>query len=158
MRAGRSTRAEILVAGDAIIWLRMSRELVDLVLEGYESWNRGDSAWVLDHMSPDVEWHTPSEDPDPGVFRGHRGVERFWAQWRELFGLISFRPIEAIDAGDAVVIVARRFGRGSASGVEVEEGSPGFQLRARRLRESCRALRPPSCARIDRRRAGSRGR
>lgn len=98
----------------------MSRETVALVKEGYAAWNRGDRQWVLDHMAPDFEWVTDPHDPDPGTYRGHEGVERFWARWREAFGQLYLIPEEVIDAGDQVVVVARRRGQGVASGVEIE--------------------------------------
>jgi ketosteroid isomerase-like protein len=99
----------------------MSEKLVQLVKLGYESWNRGDRQWVLDHMSPDVEWITPPEDPDPGTYRGYEGVERFWAQWRAAVGQLQFTPEEMIDAGEHVVVFARRSGRGEHSGLDVSD-------------------------------------
>jgi uncharacterized protein len=99
----------------------MSEELVQLVKNGYEAWNAGDRAWVLDHMSEDVEWITPEEDPDPGTYHGHRGVEEYWAQWRAAVGQLNFVVEEMLDAGDNVVVVARRQGRGEHSGLEISD-------------------------------------
>jgi ketosteroid isomerase-like protein len=99
----------------------MASPLVQLVQQGYEAWNSGDRGWVLEHMSPDVEWITPTDDPDPGVYRGYRGVEEYWAQWRAAVGQLSFSIEEMIDAGDSVVVVAKRQGRGEHSGLEVSD-------------------------------------
>jgi len=99
----------------------MSQHLVELIRRGYESWNSGDRQWVLDHMSKDVEWIAPPEDPDPGTYRGHEGVERFWAQWRSAVGQLHFDPEEIIDAGDHVVVVALRSGRGETSGADISD-------------------------------------
>ena len=99
----------------------MSVERVELVKRGYESWNKGDRSWVLEHMSDDVEWVTPPEDPDPGVYRGHEGVERFWEQWRAAVGDLRFEPEEFVTHGDHVVVTARRSGRGEHSGLEVSD-------------------------------------
>ena len=99
----------------------MSEELVQLVEKGYEAWNAGDRGWVLDHMSEDVEWITPEDDPDPGTYRGYEGVERYWAQWRAAVGQLNFRVEEMIDAGDDVVVVARRQGRGEHSGLQISD-------------------------------------
>jgi ketosteroid isomerase-like protein len=68
----------------------MSKELVQLVEKGYEAWNAGDRGWVLDHMSEDIEWITPEDDPDPNTYHGYRGVEEYWAQWRAAVGQLSF--------------------------------------------------------------------
>jgi ketosteroid isomerase-like protein len=99
----------------------MSVELVHLVEEGYVAWNSGDRAWVLDHMSPDVEWITPENDPDPGTYRGYEGVENYWAQWRAAVGQLHFKLEETIDAGTAIVVVARRQGKGEHSGLEISD-------------------------------------
>ena len=99
----------------------MSEELVQLVEKGYEAWNSGDRDWVLDHMAEDVEWITPEEDPDPGTYHGHEGIEQYWSQWRAAVGQLSFKIEEMIDAGDSVVVVARRQGRGEHSGLEVSD-------------------------------------
>jgi ketosteroid isomerase-like protein len=99
----------------------MSEQLVQLVEKGYEAWNSGDRGWVLDHMAEDVEWITPEDDPDPGTYRGHRGVEEYWAQWRAAVGQLNFLVEEMIDAGDDVVVVARRQGRGEHSGLEISD-------------------------------------
>jgi uncharacterized protein len=99
----------------------MATDLVQLVEKGYEAWNSGDRGWVLDHMSEDIEWVTPSDDPDPGTYRGYRGVEQYWAQWRAAVGQLNFQVEEMIDAGNAVVVVARREGRGEHSGLQVSD-------------------------------------
>jgi ketosteroid isomerase-like protein len=99
----------------------MSEELVQLVEKGYRAWNAGDRGWVLDHMSPDVRWITPEGDPDPGTYRGHQGVEEYWAQWRAAVGQLNFAIEEMLDAGDDVVVVARRQGRGEHSGLEISD-------------------------------------
>ena len=99
----------------------MSEELVQLVQKGYDAWNSGDRTWVLDHMAEDVEWITPEDDPDPGTYVGHEGIERYWSQWRAAVGQLNFQIEEMIDAGESVVIVARRQGRGEHSGLEVSD-------------------------------------
>jgi ketosteroid isomerase-like protein len=99
----------------------MSEELVQLVEKGYEAWNKGDRAWVLDHMSKDIDWITPEDDPDSGTYRGLEGVEAYWAQWRAAVGQLNFVIEEMIDAGDNVVVVARRQGRGEHSGLEISD-------------------------------------
>jgi ketosteroid isomerase-like protein len=99
----------------------MSEELVKLVERGYEAWNSGDRRWVLEHMAEDVEWITPEDDPDPGTYHGLEGIEQYWSQWRAAVGQLNFRIEEIMDAGDSVVVVARRQGRGEHSGLEVSD-------------------------------------
>jgi len=93
----------------------------ELVKRGYEAWNSGDRQWVLDHMSPDVEWVTPPEDPDPGTYHGYEGLERFWAQWRAAVGQLRFDPQETFEVDNHVVVVARRSGRGEHSGLDISD-------------------------------------
>jgi uncharacterized protein len=99
----------------------MPETRTELVRRGYEAWNSGDRSWVLEHMSEDVEWVTPAEDPDPGTYRGYEGLEKFWAQWRAAVGQLSFQIEEIFETGDNVVVTARRKGRGEHSGLEVSD-------------------------------------
>lgn len=99
----------------------MSAERVELVKRGYDAWNRGDRSWVLEHMSEEVEWSTPPDDPDPATYRGHDGVEEYWAQWRAAVGQLRFEPERMLDADDHVVVIARRSGRGEHSGLAVSD-------------------------------------
>lgn len=99
----------------------MSRESVEVLRRCYEAWNRGDWDEVLAFAHPEIEWHTPREDPDWGSFRGHDGLRRFWTEWAEAVGRLRFEPEEFIDAGDHVVVVTRRRGRGIQSGLEIED-------------------------------------
>lgn len=54
----------------------MSQQRVELVKAGFEAWNREDPAWVLEHMSPEVEWMTPPTDPS--ACRSSTGARRRW--------------------------------------------------------------------------------
>jgi len=72
-------------------------------------------------MAEDVRWITPPDDPDPGTYEGYEGVESYWAQWRAAVGRLNFVVEEILDAGHAVVVVARRRGRGEHSGLEVSD-------------------------------------
>ena len=99
----------------------MAETRTELVRRGYEAWNSGDRSWVLEHMAEDVEWNSPPEDPDPGTYRGYEGVEKFWSQWRAAVGQLNFLIEEILDSGSAVVVVARRQGRGEHSGLEISD-------------------------------------
>jgi ketosteroid isomerase-like protein len=99
----------------------VSRERVELVRAGFEAWNSGDRQWVLDHMRSDIEWVTPAEDPEPGHYRGFEELEKFWEQWRATFGHLRFEVEDVIDAGESVVVIARRSGTGESSGVDISD-------------------------------------
>ena len=97
----------------------MSARRLDLVRDGFERWNREDPSWVLEHMSPEVEWITPATDPYAGTYRGHQGVQEFWSRWRSAVGQLRFRLDELVDAGDHVLVIATRSAKSPETGLEV---------------------------------------
>jgi ketosteroid isomerase-like protein len=99
----------------------MTTDRAELVRRGYDAWNNGDRSWVLEHMSPDVEWVTPAEDLDRGTYSGYKGVEEFWGQWAASVGQLGFQVEELVGQGDHVLAVVRRTGRGEHSGLEVSD-------------------------------------
>lgn len=99
----------------------MSERRVQLVRQGFDAWNAEDPQWVLEHMSPQVEWITPDTDPYPGTYRGYEGVQEFWTRWRNAVGKLAFAIEEVIDAGHQVVVIARRRGRNDQTGLQVDD-------------------------------------
>ena len=71
---------------------------------------------------PDIEWDQSrySGFGFSAVYRGHKGVKRFFREWLSSFDGYWARPEEFIDAGDCVVVRVRQGGRGKDSGVPVE--------------------------------------
>jgi ketosteroid isomerase-like protein len=94
---------------------------IKLVREGFEAWNSEDPQWVLEHMSPEVEWVAPERDPFPGTYKGYEGVQEFWNRWRNAVGQLKFVPEELIDAGDHVVVIANRWARNDATGLQISD-------------------------------------
>ncbi|MDX6586764.1 MAG: SnoaL-like domain [Solirubrobacterales bacterium] len=76
---------------------------------------------MLDHLSDDVVWVTPPNDPDQGVFRGHDAVKSFWDQWHAAVGQLRFEVEEMNEVGDRVLAVVKRSGVGRQSGLEVSD-------------------------------------
>jgi ketosteroid isomerase-like protein len=99
----------------------VSERYADLIRRGYDAWNAGDRSWVLEHLSPDVEWITPPDDPDPGHYRGHDAVISFWDQWRAAVGQLEFEILELIEAQPHVLVITRRSGTGTHSGLPVSD-------------------------------------
>ena len=92
---------------------------MNLVRSGFEHWNREDPSWVLEHMSPEVEWITPPTDPYPGTYRGFDGVQEFWTRWRTAVGQLHFRIDEVVDAGEHVLVIATRSAKSPVTGLGV---------------------------------------
>lgn len=99
----------------------MATDRVDLVRRGFEAWNAEDPQWVLEHMSPAVEWVAPERDPFPGTYKGFEGVQEFWTRWRNAVGQLKFAPEEVIDAGDHVVVIAFRWARNEITGLQISD-------------------------------------
>jgi ketosteroid isomerase-like protein len=99
----------------------MAVDRVNLVREGFEAWNSEDPQWVLNHMSPDVEWVAPERDPFPGTYKGFEGVQEFWNRWRNAVGQLKFAAEEVIDGGDHVVVIAFRWARNDITGLQIED-------------------------------------
>jgi ketosteroid isomerase-like protein len=99
----------------------MLDERIELVRQGYDAWNSGDRRWVLEHMTPDAEWVQPRDDPDARTYEGHEAILEFWAQWRAAVGDLRFEPLELDLEGGDVIVRTRRSGRGTHSGLEVND-------------------------------------
>jgi ketosteroid isomerase-like protein len=99
----------------------VSQENVEIIKRGYEAWNRGDMAVVLEGCDPNVEWRDRGDWLDVKVRRGHDGFREGWAEIAEAFSEFRMEPKEFIDAGDYVVVPIHRVGTGRASGALIEE-------------------------------------
>ena len=105
---------------------------IELVKSAFDAWNQGEIGAFTDHMSEDVAWLEVSGRPEGpaterlGRDRLRKGLESLFDAWE------SYRvEIERMDnVGDRVVVVVREFGRGRASGVEVD-GRWGYLITVR---------------------------
>jgi ketosteroid isomerase-like protein len=93
--------------------------------EGMEAYSRGDYDAALVGFHPDIEWSAETDlVPDAGIYRGHEGVRRFWAEWAEVIEGMTLEIQECTAVDDEwVLAVTRSSGRGAASGVAVESGT-----------------------------------
>jgi ketosteroid isomerase-like protein len=94
----------------------------ELLLAGYDAWNRDDRDGWLELLHPEIEISTSGVFPDLSVaYRGHELAAKFWHQMHEPWE--TFRiDVERIDEEDSgVVTAAIRFrGKGADSGVDVD--------------------------------------
>jgi ketosteroid isomerase-like protein len=91
----------------------MTEGNLELIMRGFELWNRGDIEGTLGLIQPDVEWRAGDVILDAdAVYRGHEGVRRFWTDFMGAFEAISVEPLDQKAAGDEVVIKARFQARG----------------------------------------------
>jgi ketosteroid isomerase-like protein len=98
----------------------MSEENVDLARQAYESWNRGELEWLLDHMTEDFEFRPGLGFSDiDTVICGKEGWMRFAETWREAWEDITIRVERIEDLDNRIVALLSFDGRGRGSGVEV---------------------------------------
>jgi ketosteroid isomerase-like protein len=105
----------------------MSQENVEIVRRVYEAAARRDPATVLALYDPEVELD-PSRLQAVGVglssigsvYHGHDGLRSFFREWHEAWEGMEYDYDELIDAGERVISVVTRHGRGRASGAEVD--------------------------------------
>jgi ketosteroid isomerase-like protein len=85
-----------------------------------EAFNRGDVDAAVNPGHPDFEMLAPRELVDVGFFepcyRGQAGFRDYVSTWSEVFGF-RIEPIELIDLGDRVVLLADLPVHAQASGV-----------------------------------------
>jgi ketosteroid isomerase-like protein len=99
----------------------MSQENVEVVTRLVEAWNAADVEAILVLFHVECEVVFPPEVPEPGPFRGHaelRGwIEGFLAAWE------SHRAeVVEVTVEDGVVLAMLHLtGRGSESGIEMDE-------------------------------------
>jgi ketosteroid isomerase-like protein len=107
----------------------MSEENVEIVREVMELMNRAASGGqtgadaLLDRFAADVRIDMSRRVFNPDVYEGHDGLRRLGAEVQEVWGEFRIEPEQFVDAGDRVIVIEVRLGRGSGSGVEVEQRS-----------------------------------
>jgi ketosteroid isomerase-like protein len=108
----------------------MSQENVDMIRDWVSTWEGQDfvavasqpdrMAPVLEALHPEIEVRWFESVADVETYRGIEGAEHALADWLEPWAEYRQKPIEFTDAGDRVVVTYRQWGRGRASGAEVE--------------------------------------
>lgn len=101
----------------------MSEENVEIVRRVYEAAARRDSTAVLALDDRAVELDNSRLQivgGAGGIYHGHDGLRTFFREWHDAWEKIEYDYDELIDAGEQVVSVVTRRGRGRASGAGVE--------------------------------------
>ena len=102
----------------------MSQENVDLVLQLHRAVIEGDLEALLAGVHPNAEYRAATQQAIEGegsVFRGHDGVRRWFLELHDLYEGIESEILEVHDLGDRVVVVFLVRGRGTGSGVTLEQ-------------------------------------
>ena len=112
---------------------------MEIVLQAFDAFGRGDFEGVLRAFDEDVVITQPAELLDaPSVQQyGHAGVREAFALWPEQWDEYRVESVRVLaDPADQVVVATRQSGRGRQSGIEVEmEFTFLFTVQNRKIRE-----------------------
>jgi uncharacterized protein len=90
-----------------------------VVREAYEAFNRGELDGLLELLDPDVEWIPPPSSVEPQPLRGREAVRGYLRP--NIFDTQTAEPLETIEEGDRLMVVARVRARGRESGLELDQ-------------------------------------
>ena len=108
-------------------------ESIRIVRRMFEAWNRGDYAAAREAIDPGVRVEMSTDSVVDGTYEGLEGLADLMSFWG-VFGDFRSEIREAFAAGAEVVTTVHHFGRGKASGIEVEmENWQVFTIRDGRL-------------------------
>ena len=93
----------------------------ELLLAGYETWNRNDLDGYLELLHPDVYISTAGMFPDLAAeYAGRERAATFWRQMHEPWEFFRVDVQHIEDEGDWAIASLRFRARGADSGVEVD--------------------------------------
>jgi ketosteroid isomerase-like protein len=93
----------------------------ELLLAGYEAWNRGDCDAFLVLLDPEIDIETSGAFPDLAPnYHGHQRAAKFWSQMLEPWDEFHIEVERVEEEGDIVAAGIRFRARGHDSGVEVD--------------------------------------
>jgi len=102
----------------------MSKENVEVVLRLHTAVIGGDLDGLLSEADPDAEYRAATQqaiEGEEGVFRGHEGLRRWFGELHDLYEDLSSEIVEVRDLGDRVVVAFVVRGRGTSSGITLEQ-------------------------------------
>ena len=99
----------------------------------YEAWNRSGGVPPLDFMDPAIETEFVGSLDSAGKYRGHAGLATLLDSFWGAFDNHRIEVEECVPVRDSVVVTVHYYGRGMASGVDVDlRGWQVWTLRDRR--------------------------
>jgi ketosteroid isomerase-like protein len=93
----------------------------ELIREGFDAWERGDTEATLALYDPEIVVYAPPEIGNPGTFHGIEGFLEWAAAWYEAWETFEQEVvrIEPVGATHGVADTLQK-GRGRGSGIEIE--------------------------------------
>ena len=100
----------------------MSQENVEIMRSGYAALAEQGVEAVLAFADPEFEATTPpSLASEPGTYRGHEGVRRWFGSFGGAMEGIYFEGQEFTSVGDKVLVDTKLHARGRTTGIETEQ-------------------------------------
>jgi ketosteroid isomerase-like protein len=115
----------------------MSKENVETMRRLFQAVSDGDVGAWFQAADPDCRVFPRSEEPDADQeYRGLDGLMDYLTNWFGQWDEYESEPVEMIDAGEHVLVVARERGRVESTGMEVvEDFTHSFVLRDGKVTE-----------------------
>ena len=103
---------------------------IDIVKAVFTAFARRDLARVETLISEDMEFHavTAGVAGRDGPYRGHPGMELYFADVDEIWDEINLTPLDFQEVGDVILVTGRVWARGSG---RVVDSSTGWLFRVR---------------------------
>ena len=100
----------------------MSQENVEIVRRAYALLAEQGVEAVLAFAHPECESTTPpSLASEPGTYRGHEGVRRWWGSFGDAMEGVYFEGQEFTAVGDKVLVDTKMHARGRTTGIDTEQ-------------------------------------
>jgi ketosteroid isomerase-like protein len=94
---------------------------IEVVKQGFEALDTGGVEAMIELLDPDFEAVVPPElSVEPDTYRGHDGMRRYFAAFEGLED-VRFEYVDAVAAGDKVVVTMMLRAKGTDTGIPVEQ-------------------------------------
>jgi ketosteroid isomerase-like protein len=115
----------------------MSQENVQTLRRLFEAASDGDVGVWFQAADPDIRVYPRPDEPDAAdEYRGLDGLMDYLMNWYSQWDVYESEPLEMIDAGKHVLVIARERGRVERTGMEVvEDFTHSFVLRDGKVTE-----------------------
>ena len=103
----------------------MSQEIVEVLRDLFEAWNRQDFDGLLRYFDPAVEFHPGLVPPGEGTeYRGREGVMDWTRAVNDAWERVTVEPGQRIDVASDRILAIDRWRFEGRDGIQVEEELP----------------------------------
>jgi uncharacterized protein len=100
----------------------VTAENTEIVRGGFEALSKGGVEALLPFIHPEFEVTTPPQfAAEPGTYRGHEGIRRYFDSFYDAMDEVRFEPGEFLDAQGRVIVPTKLIARGRTTGIETQQ-------------------------------------